>query len=161
MSEAEDDVTVMDADYSLLNKIGAGNLDKVLSPEAIRKAEKVVIAAAADFYEECKAESQRLKQVSTGVKQPEDLIPIITTAFAVKVKAGQCKFDLVAALAKSLHLLCEAPPRPLSPFFFKLIDWHAMSIDRILALKVNGQGGPVGKAILAEIAKIGVAEAQA
>jgi hypothetical protein len=160
--EENDDVTIIDADYTLLNKVGKNNLDKFLAPEVVRKAEKVIADSADEFYADCINESAKLQkaigQLKEGMPSADSSVKnIIATAFGIKTKSGQAGFDLVADLAKSLHILCEEKiETALTAPTVKVIDWHGNSIHHLLSAKVKGRGGEIGKAILGEIAKLNI-----
>lgn len=156
----EDDVQIIPADYSLLHKIGVTNLDIIFSVKAAQRAEDVVQAAVDEFYAECVTDGDALKDCVKQLKiapatLQESLYQVATLAFDMKTKAAQAGYDLVASLAKSLHILCEESENLLPPAtMIEIIEWHQNSINRLLTLKLKGNGGPFGQAILAEIEKL-------
>jgi hypothetical protein len=158
--DPSDDVTVLAADQSLLRKLGNINLDKVLSPEAIEKAEAVITDASDGLYVDCLKEADKLESVvdqfkSRALDVEHHLKKIISSSFSIKAKAGQSGYDLVSLLAKSLHVRCEEMlAEQVTPSALKIIAWHAQSIKQLLVLNVKGDGGKVGEAILAEIEKL-------
>jgi len=158
--ENEDEVTIIEADTSLLRKFGKENLDRILSPEAVRRAENIIANASHDFYQDCVMETPKLKPfvaqlTKGGMASQLALKNIISIAFSVKTKSGQANYDLVAALAKSLHFICEeTTPAQITPSMLKVIEWHYNSINLLLTAKMAGDGGEIGKDILAEIEKI-------
>jgi hypothetical protein len=155
-----DDVTVLAADRSLLRKLGGASLGVILSPEVIKRAEGAITDAADGLYSDCVDEGVRLRVLVDSLKQGGDaafplLKNVVTAAFSTKTKAGLAGLDLVAALAKSLQILCEKmTASELTPATLQVIEWHVQSIGQLLSLRVKGDGGQVGKAILAEIDKL-------
>jgi len=155
-----DDVTVLKADKTLFNKLGGANLDEILSPEKIKKAETVIREASGDFYSECVVDAAKLKTLVGQVERRDGNLQskikkIVDVAFGIKNKAAQSGYNLIAALAKSLHVRCEAlAEQPLNQAEIKIIAWHSESIERLLNLKIEGDGGDVGQAILGELKKI-------
>jgi len=158
LNEEEDEAIIVKADYTLLRKFAGASLDKIFSPEAISAAEKAITDAAGGLYAECVEEGKKLQTLVARLKEGPSaatLQDLIDTAFSAKTKAGLAGFDLVAALAKSLQILCEKTSlAELVPATIQIIEWHIQSISQLLTLKVKGNGGEAGKAILAEIEKL-------
>lgn len=157
-TEEEDEATIIKADYTLMRKFGGASLDKVFSSEAIQEAQKTIAAVSDDFYRECVEDGKKLQSLVTSLKanaSAATLQNIADTAFSAKVKAGQGGFELIAALAKSLQDVCEkTPAAELTPAAIQIVEWHVQSIGRLLSLKIAGDGGEAGKAILEEIEKL-------
>ena len=155
--DPQDEVVFLAPDFSLRQKIGTSDLDKILSVEVIQKAEKIIADSSDAFYGECVEDIGKLTAIAArlqaGSRNAALFNDLISVAFAVKVKAGQAGFSLVAALAKSLHTICEnstADKMPALP----IIVWHVGSISEIMRRRIMGLGGDAGKAILAEIEKL-------
>ena len=159
-SDSPNKVTILAADYSMLRKLGGISLDKILSPEVIKEAETIITGASSELYNDCvdtvaklQASVDRLKE--RGGITDSTLKDIISDAFSAKTKAGLAGFDLVAALAKSLQILCEQVTiTELATATIQIIEWHMQSIGQLLALKVKGDGGQAGKEILSEIERL-------
>jgi hypothetical protein len=158
-----DDAIILMADTSLLRKIGGIDLDKALSPEAIKKAEVIIADASDELYVDCVDEAAKLQPMvdrlrNNGADVGQSLTRIIATAFSIKSKAGQSGYDLVSALAKSLHVRCEEmSAEQMTPTALEIIAWHVQGLRQILALRIKGNGGKHGEAILAELKKLEVA----
>jgi hypothetical protein len=159
-NDSPENIAILPPDKTLLNKLGAGNLDKIMSPEAIKKAETVITNASGDLYQECMTESAKLQLLTAHLESSDKNIgpklkKIVSVAFGIKSKAAQSGYNLVSALAKSLHMRCEEMTmEQTTPAAIKIIAWHAQSIAQLLALKVKGEGGEIGKAIIAELERI-------
>lgn len=157
-----DDVTILPADYSLLRKLGGVSLESILTPEAIRHAEAAIAESAGAFRAECVDEAAKLRTLVVGLKKGGDgaaagLERIAAGSFAIKTKAAQGGLELVSTLAGSLQNVCEKIKRSeLTPPVLKIIEWHIQSLTKMLTLNVRGDGGQVGKAILAEMGKLPV-----
>ncbi len=156
MEQLPDDVLILPADKALKNKLGDLNLDELFSPDIIQVAERVISSASLDLYSECIKESAKLHFLVSefgiaGNDNPPDLKKIISVAFALKTKAGQLGYDLVAELAKLLHTGCEeVSEEKVTAAAHKIIRWYAQSIAQLLYAKVEGDGGEIGKEILSE-----------
>jgi hypothetical protein len=160
-TDTSNDVIILPADKTLMQKLGGVSLDVLLSPDAVKKAETVLATASEDLYLDCVKAAAELRSVADASEKNKKAFAaasrakIISLAFAIKAKAGQCGYTLVAALAKSLHTRCEEIPAEQTTLAaLKIIAWHAQSIEKLLTLNVDGDGGEMGKAIMAEIEKL-------
>jgi hypothetical protein len=156
----DDQVKIFEPDRTLMAKVGYGNLDRLLSPQAVADAERVIAKSSDQFAEEGQASWRDVKAAfATLQKNPEQasrlLQPLIDAAFSARIKMGQGGYDLIAALAKSLQLHCESiKDKPPASRNMAIMAWHIGSIDRLLKDRVKGIGGDAGKAILAELERL-------
>jgi len=159
-----DDAVILEADQTLMRKLGGVSLDKIISTDAIKSAEGIISNAASSLYDDCLKESESLQTITAQLEKTPQLDEattkkIIDVSFAIKSKAGQSGYDLVSALAKSLHLFCEGMPNTHSETSaLKIIIWHMKSIRQLLAANMRGIGGSVGTAIMTEMEKLKTAE---
>lgn len=157
---APDDVIVLEADQSMMRKLGGISLDKIISTDAIKSAETIISSAASSLYDDCVKEGNNLQGIAVQLEQSGKLDAtttkkIIDISFSIKAKSGQSGHDLISALAKSLHLFCEdALASHSGESGIKIILWHMKSIRQLLAANTRGTGGPIGTAIIAEMEKL-------
>ena len=162
-ADSADEAIILAADHSLSRKCGGGVLDRVLSLDAIKKAEAFIASSANGLYLDCVGEAAKLQMLAShltsgGADAEQYLTKIIASSFAIKAKAAQSGYDLVSTLAKSLLLRCEEiTAKQITPTTLKIIVWHAESIRRILELNIKGLGGEAGKALLIEIDRLKLA----
>ncbi len=156
--QQEDNVKIFEPDHGLHVKIGGTSLDQVLPPEAVEAAQAVIQESADQFLAESFTEMDKLEAAFGNWRKAagaDGLTAIVRTAFAVKTAAGVGGYDLVAALAKSLHLYCErslevgAPPLKAS-----ILEWHVSSLRTLLTARIKGMGGAAGEAVMAEVEKL-------
>ena len=162
-SAAPNEAVILDADHSLMRKLGNVPLDKILTPQAVQKAEAVITEAADTFYLDCVQEAGKLRALTEKLDNRHSdnsalLKDIVAISFAIKTKAAQSGYTLIAEIAKSLHLFCEEwTARSLTDSALKIIRWHEQSIRQLTATKITGAGGEIGKNILAELEKLRLA----
>jgi hypothetical protein len=155
-----DEVKILPPDRSLQKKLGGVSFDQIVPPEAVAEAQEILTQSADDFGVECIVEIRHLEDAMIRLGSVPDetsqiLREVIISAFAIKVKAGLGGYDLIAMLAKSLHLRCERlGDANATPANMTILKWHIQSMRQLLELRVKGLGGPVGEAIIAELAKL-------
>jgi len=158
--DREQEARILPPDYSLWEKIGSVNLDLIFTPHAIEEAQRAITEKSRDLLDEVASDMKSLdrawKELSSSPDRWRGIFPnIVSAAFAIKTKAGLGDCELIATVSKSLQLFCEQPGRHgLSERDIEIIAWHVDSIKRLVALKISGSGGDLGKAILAEMEKI-------
>ena len=157
---ADDEVKIFSPDTSLQNKIGP-DIDTVLSPQAVAAAQVVITQSEDTFLEESFVQLERLvvcnKTIQASPKTALQSIPsMIDIAFSLRSQTGVAGYQLVSALSKSLYLHCELLKSDLSTRDLNLIQWHVATIQQLLKGKMKGNGGDLGKVILAEIEKLRV-----
>jgi HPt (histidine-containing phosphotransfer) domain-containing protein len=153
----DNNVKIHPPDTRLQKKVGAKNLDAILSPAVMQKAEAVVQKSADAFLEESFSDLDDLNHAweEWQVSPSTALTAITSAAFSIKSKCGQAGYDLVAALAKSLQLHCEKlAPEAITPKTTSIILWHIESMKSLLTKKIRGDGGEVGTAIMQEIKRL-------
>lgn len=152
-----DEVRILPPDMALLKKLGAVMLDSLFSSAAIEKAQEKIGEAAEDFFTES---TENFIQLETTAREffkdpilnKNLLNDIIARSFALKTQAGLGDFHLAAALANSLHARCEAlGDANMTPTNVAIMKWHIDSLKQILPLRIKGNGGDAGEAILAEL----------
>lgn len=155
-----EDVKILPPDYSLKRKIGNVNLDQILSPNVVQAAQEIISQSSGQFENEAFSEIETLGKAVAALRadfaQARALLPdIIASSFSLKAKAGLGGYDLVSVIAKSLYLYCEQlDPAQVGEGTLTIILWHAQSMKKLLDQKIQGDGGPIGTAILAELEKI-------
>ncbi|MDD5585881.1 MAG: hypothetical protein PHY92_02855 [Alphaproteobacteria bacterium] len=160
MTDSEDDVKILPPDRALQEKLGGVNLDQLFSPQVVVAAQQVIVQSSDRLLDESVSEMERLERAARALAAAPDkatqvLPEIIASSFSLKSKAGLSGYELVAAVAKSLHLRCEEyGAANLTAANLEMIRWHVESLKRLLPLKVKGLGGPIGEEILAELTKI-------
>ena len=155
-----EDVKIFAPDKSLQSKIGVANLDQLLSPQVVAAAQTVIEKNADLFLAACLEHLAAIEKNVAALRQnPSDterLLPsLIEAAFAMKAKAGLGGYDLVSALAKSLHLYCEQVGQStLSSRNIEIVAWHVSSVRMVLHQRLKGSAGPAGVAIMTELEKL-------
>lgn len=158
--ETDSKVTILPPDRSLQKKIGTADLGRILSPEAIGKAQDVIASAADAFLQESLAETEKLENLLQSLedskeKNREALRNMTAAAFNLRSKAGLGGYDLVANLARSLHRYGEQiAETQAAAVNTALMAWHIDSIKRLLNLGVKGMGGELGAAIMVELNRL-------
>ena len=156
----DDDVKILPPDHALLKKLEGADLNQLLSIKVVEAAQGVISQASDQFLDECLshfAELQKAQKTleTDATKVQAELGKMVAASFALKSKAGLGGYDLISAIAKSLHQRCELlvgkSPTTTS---LSLIRWHIDSMGQLLAMKVKGTGGNAGAAIQAELDKI-------
>lgn len=155
------DVKIYPPDRALQAKAGVTTLDQIITPEMVAEAQKTVEDSTDNFASEMRTHMTELEEMWAAFeKAPEDqkesLLPtLIKASFTLKSAAGFGGYDLVAAVAKSLHLHAEQiTPHQLTPKNKEIMAWHIKSLRQLLAANVKGAGGPTGQAIMAEIGRL-------
>jgi hypothetical protein len=167
-ADADDDVRILPPDFSLQKKLGGVSFDQIVTPQVLAAAQQAIVDTADQFIGESVAEVTGLEKAMTDFVASKGanraaLDHMVSSSFSIKVKSGLAGYDLISTLAKSLNLRCEALAAPGAEggvaVGMPIIKWHVDSINQLLNLKIKGMGGPVGEAILAELAKLGVTPA--
>lgn len=156
-----DGVKIYEPDRSLQIKVGTTNLDQVFTKEAIENAQKVIENSSEGFLDECQKLMDDLTSAFDVLKKDpnptkEELQQVIDNAFSIKSKTGLGGYTLASDLAKSLQLHAE---QALEEGFedkkvVSILEWHVQSLQQFLKMKVKGNGGATGEAILQEIARL-------
>ena len=155
-----DDVKILPPDFTLMKKLDGVNLGKLLSPQAVETAQKVIVDSASVMLEETLLLLEQLTRIEKDLlTQPESaasrLPDIIAKAFSVKSNASQGGYALVAELAKSLQLGCEKiDASKVALTDIKIIVWHIDCMKKVLEMKIKASGGAVGEGILAELDRL-------
>ncbi len=157
---ATEEAVILPPDKTLLRKVGGVNLDIVLSPKAIEKAQAIIANASEELYLDCVSASVKLLAAASLIESSQNLgskiQKIIPLAFIIKNEAAQSGYDLISTLAESLQKTCETlDVEAAKPSDLRIILWHAESIVKLLTLKVKANGGEIGEEIMAEIEKLG------
>jgi len=155
-SDHQPDARISPPDYTLRTKVG-GKLDQLITPQSVQAAEQVIVETADLFLKEGLAQTEALERANAALQRDpstkDRTLPlIIESAFSIKTKVISSGYDLASALAKSLHVLCEAMlKRELTPKDLELIQWHVTSLRLLLRGGLKGDGGPTGAAILEQL----------
>lgn len=153
-----DDVTIYEPDKSLLVRVGVTNLDSIFTPQVIASGQKVIQDSSTQFTEETHRQAEELSQIYAQFKASSSfafpIAAVIDLAFSLRACAGLAQYNLIASLAKSLFDYSKALMGKVSEKETAVIEWHVVSISQLLALKIKGDGGEMGKAILAEINRL-------
>lgn len=156
------DVKIHAPDRALQSKIGLVSLDQIITPQMVADAQSTVQESTDQFTADMLVHMKELEEAWIAFQQAgmdeekEHLLPtVIHASFALKTAAGFGGYDLVAALAKSLHLHAEAiTPHHLAPKNKDIMAWHVSSLRQLLSANIKGSGGATGQAILAEIQRL-------
>jgi len=154
------DVKVFAPDRSLQAKVGTTVLDKLFTPEVIKNAEEKIVESQDNFVAEGFKNIDELEGLLGEIrKKPTEisrlLNNIITVAFALKSQAGIGGYDLIAALAKSLHVYCEESEKiEFNEKNIEIIEWHITSLRKLASAEIKGTGGEIGEKIMAEILRL-------
>ncbi len=159
--EPEDETRILPPDMSLYNKIGKPDMNKVFAPEIVQAAQQVIVEAATTLMDETKEALNKIKQAQAeSEKDPQKtaaLLPVfIEQGFFIKARTGLSNYNLVAEMAKSLQIYCEAINKEnITTKDRDIIKWHVQSIDMLLTKDIKGDGGPLGATIMDEIRRLG------
>lgn len=153
-------VKIHPPDRSLHAKIGGVPFEHAVSPQAIKAAQDVIMNAASQFLVESMKQIEDMSQANNTLQRMTSddgrlLGKIIDNAFSIKTKTSVNGYYLVAALAKSLQIICEQMDgQKLSERDLDLIQWHISSIQMLMKGKLKGDGGETGAAILAQLERL-------
>ncbi len=151
-----ENVKITPPDYTLRQKVG-GSLEGLFTAQIVESAEKIIQETDETFLREALAQTEALEAASAALQKAPDkrdayLPTIISAAFSIKTKVVPGGYGLVSALAKSLHVLCEAMQKaPLTDKHIEIIQWHVASIRILLKGGLKGDGGPTGAAIVDQL----------
>ncbi len=124
-------------------------------PDAIRKAEEAVAALAHNFTEWMRADLDSALAALASAKdaQPDNTThvrEIFGVCHNMKGQGGSFGYELITQVGDSLcHYLHDAGSA--SPRMLKVIEAHLTAIKFILDRDIQGDGGPVGKQLLAKL----------
>lgn len=155
-----DRVKISPPNKTLHHKIGFIKLDSVFTPDLIAEAEKSIKEVGDAFMEESIALLKTMQQANEELqKNPtgkDRYLPIIVeSSFSMKSKIGANGYTLIASLAKSMQLFCERMQKAqLNSQGLDIIKWHIASIAVLLKNNLKGDGGEIGKEILAQLKKL-------
>ncbi len=151
------DVKIYAPDTSLRTKIG-GSFDSIFTPQVIKTAEIVVTNRSIMFEENMRQIMASLVEMNDQIEllpPPESVFSEIgDLAFSLKNNASMAGYDLVAHIARSLHLFCESLSYSTAKKNIDLIEWHIVATKKLVHDGVKGLGGPMGQKILEQIEKI-------
>jgi hypothetical protein len=137
--ELQNEVRILPPDQTLKKKLGGANLDQLLSVNAVKTAQKVIVNSSDAFLEESLEELKQLEQAVSALGDSPEAIKktrekIISTAFALTAKAGLGGYDLASTIAKSLHTRCvKWGEQSLAPANVDVIKWHIESLKQLFS----------------------------
>lgn len=157
-----DNVKIFEPDRSLQIKIGVPNLDSVFTSKAIMAAQclldessEALLDDTAVVLDELSLALDDLETARTDHEKKEAIDRIVASSFGLKTKAGQGGYDLLSRLAKSLQLYAEqAQEEGLPEKGLMMIGWFIQSLGQVAKLRIKGDGGMTGQAILMEVEHI-------
>lgn len=157
-SDQNSDVKIYAPDTSLQKKIGV-DINALFSDQVIAEAQTLITQSADQFWEGSLSLLKDLTKIAAQIKErPEvglSLMPLmVNSSFMLRAEAGQAGYDLAATLAKSLQFQCQQKKERLASKDLNLIQWHVDSLGQILQGGVKGDGGEVGKVIMAELERL-------
>ena len=153
-------VKIYAPDRSLQIKIGVQNLDQVFSASSVQTAQNLIEQSSDTFMEESlelmKDLHESFKNLTANPKtENQALAKVIDDAFLIKTKTGVGGYTLISNLAKSLQLNAEgAQKEGLTGKTMEVLGWHVHGLDQFMRLRIKGNGGDLGEAIMNEIMQL-------
>lgn len=156
----DQDVRIHEPDRGLQIKVGMTNLDQVFTPKLVEESQTLIEESAESFWEESLVLMESVKktiaalQTASGNEGPA-LKQLVDDAFAIKTKTGIGGYTLITALAKSLQHHAECAQKDgLSAKLMAALKWHIDSMEQFFTLRLKGDGGATGAAIMKELARL-------
>jgi len=150
MSDSEQKVKVYQANKTLQARIGTGSLDE----KAVERSQQVMDTNKVDFEP---IANQFLKELGEAVKKaranpeaPNTVHDMATPVMQLKANASTFRYTLVTNLANIMLNFLEAV-RKVDQDVVSIVEAHQQTLSLIVAKKITGDGGPVGKQMQEEL----------
>lgn len=127
-----------------------------LSPDEVRRLEEVV-ERSSDKFNRAVADQLRLMRdgfasaLAAPERRPDYIARIAPLAFDIKGLGGTFKYELLTAIAKSLHDFCGRLSGEVGDVQMAIVRTHIDALYAVLAGRVTGQGGDLERELLETI----------
>ena len=148
---SEEEVKIIEADYSLKKKAGNVDISKYISPEKVRQAEEVVETKKAQMQEDIYNDILELEKAFIKLPEVADVKPsllfITDTALNVKSNAAMANYILATEFAKSLYQFCMNLS-DLDDNDAKIVKAHIDALKNIFKYKKTDTGDQTDRELL-------------
>jgi len=155
ISKPSEDVTIINADFHLKEKIGKNiSLQELFSPEAIKRAQLVISDSNDEFIQLIKGDLELLERfyalISQSLpQQTNDIDTLASVALSIKSRAGTFDYALASHVSESLYNIVVDREK-ISKKRTRAIRIHIDTLYVIFNDVITEMGGSTGK----EIAKM-------
>jgi hypothetical protein len=144
-------VKITRASRALQRKAGTGDI----SPELIRKAEKVLHGNTEDFTPLALELLDKLRHVldhikASNMESPDFMQALVAPIMQLKANGRMFKYDLITILAGTMLTFLESVKR-VDQDVVSLAEAHLASLQVIIAKKIKGTGGASGEYLQQEL----------
>lgn len=149
----DEDITIVDADFSLQEKIGEDtSISDLFSPENIRKAQQIINDSRGDFLEWIVEDIKQLEEAYHVLeKNPghssDEVLALYRVAMKVKSQAGTFGFDLASNVAESLMQMTDNCPH-VDKARLMATRKHIDVLYVIFQRNIQGMGGRIGRDLM-------------
>ncbi len=150
MSESDTKFKIYQADKMLQARIGTGPLDD----NAVVRSQKVMDENQVDFGPIAKQFldelAEALKDAKENPQNSATILTMTTPVMQLKANASTFRYTLVSNLANIMLNFLEAV-KIVDNDVIAIVDAHRQSLQLIIAKKITGDGGPIGKQMQEEL----------
>ena len=155
ISKPSEDVTIINADYRLKEKIGKHvSIRDLFSPEALKRAQQVISDSTDEFITLIRDDLEFLERYYTLIthdtkaqQKREDIETLTNVALSVKSRAGTFNYALASHVAESLYnILVEK--KHISEKHARAVRIHIDTLYVIFNETITEMGGLQGKEII-------------
>jgi two-component system chemotaxis response regulator CheY len=149
----EQDITLVNADYSLKEKIGEDiSIKEILSPEKIQEAQQIIANAKDEFMQWIVSDLRDLEESyitlnNNPAHKPTDVKTLSGCILSIKSRAGTFGFDL-ASIVSDMMLRLIKDHQSISPSLLRAVRKHIDVLYVIFQRNIQGSGGELGKDLM-------------
>lgn len=161
LNTADDDsVRILPPSYALKEKIGMNvNLGEIFTPERIAAAQKAIDDTQAEFVNWAEKDLVELEHAYRGIAldpanaPPQRIDKVRKIAFSLKCQAGTFGYPLGSEVAKSLYRYTVEHGQ-YNGENIVVLRKHIDALHVILQQNIQGEGGAMGKELMANLDKL-------
>ncbi len=150
-----DGTQIIKPDYSLKEKLGDLDINKVLSSEKVQQAEEIIEERKEDFSKEVAEDILELEKIyEKALKKPADykvhVGKMMNVTLNIKSSSGIFGYPLATRFAQSLFSFLSVV-KNLDEVSARMMDAHIKALKMIYRDNIQGDGGDAGKELLREL----------
>jgi len=153
----DDKATIFSPNFDLKKKLGDDKIERLISPAKVKKAKAIIEDGKKTFGPEVLEDVELLKNNFyeymadlAGEKESAAFIKMVDLALNIKSCSTIYGYDLATSVAKSLfEFLTIYKSTGLSDF--RTLHVHIDALQTIFSKNITGEGGKLGKELLAEL----------